>query len=515
MPITGIADLVTLGGASNSEPFVTIGNTSGLLAERALTGTSSQIVVTDNGTNSTVVLSTPQNIHTGAVPTFAGLTLTSFSGAVSAAAGVLSAGTLSIANGGTGLTSTSQNFVFAGPAALGAGAPLWRALVVADIPSLDTSKLTSGLLPIARGGTNVGSQTTNGVNYFNGSIITSDSTITWDGTIFTIGAITKFGTPNTNTVPSSGTGVVAQWNGSGGAAEVDFTNVFTYGSTPGSGFRFYQRWDNSGNTLNWGTSGHSGNHTFMGAIGPYGWTATPDSNTTQNVVGVNVIANHTTTGLGTGSWRDYGLQFQLFVTGDGSTNDATSGANGFEGGVNWGSTGTLTKGVGGRASFNNTSTGTATTAYTFDFYPMTNTGGGTITTGYHAPFGSLPAITANSQNRANIVFTAAQPTPGAFTSTKIGAIIWDYAATVVGDGLNWNNDTFLFRSASATLSLTGAFKVSGKVGFNGQSPATAQTYAASNVTTDRTYDANATTLDEVADVLGTLIADLRSVGLVV
>lgn len=38
-------------------------------------------------------------------------------------------------------------------------------------------------------------------------------------------------------------------------------------------------------------------------------------------------------------------------------------------------------------------------------------------------------------------------------------------------------------------------------------------YAASNVTTDRTYDANATTVDELADVLGTLIADLRASGL--
>lgn len=41
-----------------------------------------------------------------------------------------------------------------------------------------------------------------------------------------------------------------------------------------------------------------------------------------------------------------------------------------------------------------------------------------------------------------------------------------------------------------------------------------QTYAISNVSTDRTYDANATTLDEIADVLGTLIADLRTIGLV-
>lgn len=60
-------------GATTTEPFVTIGNTSGLSAERALTGTANQIVVTDNGANSTAVLSTPQNIHTGANPTFAGI----------------------------------------------------------------------------------------------------------------------------------------------------------------------------------------------------------------------------------------------------------------------------------------------------------------------------------------------------------------------------------------------------------------------------------------------------------
>jgi hypothetical protein len=41
-----------------------------------------------------------------------------------------------------------------------------------------------------------------------------------------------------------------------------------------------------------------------------------------------------------------------------------------------------------------------------------------------------------------------------------------------------------------------------------------QTYAASNVTTDRTFNANSTTTDELADVLGTLIADLRAQGIV-
>lgn len=41
-----------------------------------------------------------------------------------------------------------------------------------------------------------------------------------------------------------------------------------------------------------------------------------------------------------------------------------------------------------------------------------------------------------------------------------------------------------------------------------------QTYSASNVSTDRTYDADATTLGELADVVGTLIADLRAKNIV-
>lgn len=48
---------------------------------------------------------------------------------------------LSVANGGTGLTSTSQNFFFAGPTS-GSGAPSWRAIVAGDIPTLNQN--TSG-----------------------------------------------------------------------------------------------------------------------------------------------------------------------------------------------------------------------------------------------------------------------------------------------------------------------------------------------------------------------------------
>lgn len=55
----------------------------------------------------------------------------------------------------------------------------------------------------------------------------------------------------------------------------------------------------------------------------------------------------------------------------------------------------------------------------------------------------------------------------------------------------------------------------GGVALNGITTiATPQTYNESNVTTDRTYDANATSVAELADVLGTLLVDLRAVGLV-
>lgn len=42
----------------------------------------------------------------------------------------------------------------------------------------------------------------------------------------------------------------------------------------------------------------------------------------------------------------------------------------------------------------------------------------------------------------------------------------------------------------------------------------APTYAASNVTTDRAYDADTVLVAELADIVGTLIADLRAKGIV-
>ena len=48
---------------------------------------------------------------------------------------------------------------------------------------------------------------------------------------------------------------------------------------------------------------------------------------------------------------------------------------------------------------------------------------------------------------------------------------------------------------------------------NGILAATTSWGSITNVSTDRAYDANATSIDELADVLGTLISELRTKGI--
>lgn len=93
-------------------------------------------------------------------------------------------------------------------------------------------------------------------------------------------------------------------------------------------------------------------------------------------------------------------------------------------------------------------------------------------------------------------------------------------------GLSWDgsNTTAVLKTLAAILALRvngtdiASFQLDGstkKIGFFGTAP-TAQpgTYTTSNVSPDRAFDADSTTLEEVADVLGTLIADLKSLGLI-
>lgn len=73
------------------------------------------------------------------------------------AASNITSGTLALARGGTASDNTARaiNTVFAGPSSGSAGNASWRSLVAADIPNLNANKITAGTLARERGGTAV------------------------------------------------------------------------------------------------------------------------------------------------------------------------------------------------------------------------------------------------------------------------------------------------------------------------------------------------------------------------
>jgi predicted heme/steroid binding protein len=73
------------------------------------------------------------------------------------------------------LASQSANIVFASPNG-SAGTPTFRALVAADIPNLDTSKITSGTFGVARGGTGISSYTVGNFIYASGTTTLAERT---------------------------------------------------------------------------------------------------------------------------------------------------------------------------------------------------------------------------------------------------------------------------------------------------------------------------------------------------
>ena len=79
-------------------------------------------------------------------------------------------------------------------------------------------------------------------------------------------------------------------------------------------------------------------------------------------------------------------------------------------------------------------------------------------------------------------------------------------------GTAWLAGDRFFPSATNTHSV---ITYSGSAWVNGiKIGSLSSAYTTSNVTTDRTYDANATTLDELADIVGTLIADLKTANVI-
>lgn len=108
--------------------------------------------------------------------------------------------------------SQAANTVFAGPNGA-PGTPSFRSLVSADIPSLDTSKLTSGVLPIARGGTNSATALNNN------RIIVSSSGSLVEAAALTNGQL-LIGSTGSAPVASAITGTTNQVNVANGAGTI-------------------------------------------------------------------------------------------------------------------------------------------------------------------------------------------------------------------------------------------------------------------------------------------------------
>ena len=75
--ITGLTfiNMVPAGGAAPAgASYVTIAIEGGLTSERRVGGTANRVIVTDNGANTTVTLTAPQDLHTGATVQFAQVT---------------------------------------------------------------------------------------------------------------------------------------------------------------------------------------------------------------------------------------------------------------------------------------------------------------------------------------------------------------------------------------------------------------------------------------------------------
>ena len=79
--------LTSLGAATNGQ--IPIGSTGAVPVLATIAGTANQVVSTPGA--GTITLSLPQDIHTGASPTFVGLTITGAEGIVTASSGIISA----------------------------------------------------------------------------------------------------------------------------------------------------------------------------------------------------------------------------------------------------------------------------------------------------------------------------------------------------------------------------------------------------------------------------------------
>ncbi len=95
-----------------------------------------------------------------------------------------------------GNTTATRNFLRQLGTGTVSAAPAWDTLVAGDIPSLDTSKITTGVFPEPRGGTNQSTYTTGDILYASAANILSKLGIGAAGQVLTVsGGLPAYSTP--------------------------------------------------------------------------------------------------------------------------------------------------------------------------------------------------------------------------------------------------------------------------------------------------------------------------------
>jgi hypothetical protein len=141
-------------------------------------------------------------------------------------------GTVAVAHGGTGVSTASANEIFAGPTSGGAAAPSFRALVAADIPTLNqnttgTATNVTGTVAVANGGTGVAASGNAG-NYLRSNGASWASSAIQAGDVPTLNQ-------NTTGTASNVTGIVAKANGGTGVTNASGVAQSTFFGGPSAG----------------------------------------------------------------------------------------------------------------------------------------------------------------------------------------------------------------------------------------------------------------------------------------
>jgi hypothetical protein len=219
------------------------------------------------------------------------------------------------------------------------------------------------------------------------------------------------------------------------------------------------------------------------------------------------------TGAGTPAEGNHTHASTLIVQEGGVTTDATVGTINFDG-----------------SDFNLTESPEDTVAVALAY----GTGAGTPAEGNHLHDSTYVNVTGDTMTGALTIDSDTSPPASIVSGGAVRFLISDADGTTVryrfsGSAFQiWNSNgistfsdagstqTFQVDGSTGDTTIAGALDHNGTtVGLFGVTPAVRPSaYTVTNLVTDRAYDANATTTAELADVLGTLIADLRTLGIV-